>query len=230
MTWQRIDDDTFIDDTLVTCAEYQLFIDEMREQGKYYQPDHWASYQFPKGQAQEPILGVRHSDAVAFCKWLTKRNEEKSKWRLPTSDEAIISPLKPYKKELMGYWLDKDFEFAWINPENAKNVEVDRNTPYERGRYSARTRVIIIDNAVFKNATSNNATNTPQTAIENIRNLELDRNKCINLMLSEARTYEFSDFTWQSLFEEDILILRERIAGRYPPYEGIRLLRELLLR
>ena len=27
---QRIDENTYIDDTLVTCAEYQLFIDEMR--------------------------------------------------------------------------------------------------------------------------------------------------------------------------------------------------------
>ena len=29
MTWHRIDEKTYIDDTLVTCAEYQLFIDEM---------------------------------------------------------------------------------------------------------------------------------------------------------------------------------------------------------
>jgi hypothetical protein len=61
MSWQRIDENIYIDDTLVTCVEYQLFVDEMREQGKYYQPDHWTSYQFPKGLARESILGVRRS-------------------------------------------------------------------------------------------------------------------------------------------------------------------------
>src|SRR5215216_3807815 len=70
---QRIDENTYIDDTLVTCAEYQLFIDEMRDQGKYFQPDHWTLYQFPEGHAREPILGVRHSDAVMFSEWLTER-------------------------------------------------------------------------------------------------------------------------------------------------------------
>jgi hypothetical protein len=59
MSWQRIDENTYIDDTLVTCAEYQLFVDEMREEGKYSQPDHWISYQFPGGKAKEPILGLR---------------------------------------------------------------------------------------------------------------------------------------------------------------------------
>jgi hypothetical protein len=63
MTWRRIDENIHVDDTLVTCTECQLFIDEMREQGKYYQP----SYQFPKGQAQIPILRVRLSDATSFC-------------------------------------------------------------------------------------------------------------------------------------------------------------------
>ena len=74
MSWQSIDENTYIDDTLVTCPEYQLFIDEMREQGKYYQPDHWTSYLFLKGHAREPISGMRKSDALAFCNWLTKRS------------------------------------------------------------------------------------------------------------------------------------------------------------
>jgi hypothetical protein len=69
MSWQRIDENTYIDDTLVTCAEYQLFIDEMREQDKYYQPDHWTSYQFPEGGARTN-LGVR-TDA-SLLNWINK--------------------------------------------------------------------------------------------------------------------------------------------------------------
>ncbi|MFP5262655.1 MAG: hypothetical protein ACLGJB_12195 [Blastocatellia bacterium] len=34
---QRIDDQREIDLGYLTCAEYQLFLDDMREQGKYYQ-------------------------------------------------------------------------------------------------------------------------------------------------------------------------------------------------
>lgn len=88
MTWQRIDENTYIDDTLVTCAEYQLFIDEMREQGKYYQPDHWTLDQFSEGQALSPILGVRYSDAVAFCEWLTLQGGSKQIFTLLTKEET----------------------------------------------------------------------------------------------------------------------------------------------
>jgi hypothetical protein len=98
---QRIDENTYIDDSLVTCAEYQLFIDELREQGKYYQPDHWTSYQFPKGRAREPILGVRYSDAIAFCEWLTNRGDTDWEYRLPTEKEAQKHLLKRSEHK---YW------------------------------------------------------------------------------------------------------------------------------
>jgi hypothetical protein len=116
---RRIDENTYIDDTLVTSAEYQLFIDEIREQGKYCQPDHWTSYQFPKGQAREPVLGVRHSDAVAFCEWLTKRDGSEWCYRLPTNVEAREYPLTSKQNSLsLGYWIvdiDEQSRFSWID-------------------------------------------------------------------------------------------------------------------
>ena len=42
-----------------------------RAKGNYYQPDHWLSFQFPTGQGQTPVAGVRPKDAKAFCDWLT---------------------------------------------------------------------------------------------------------------------------------------------------------------
>jgi hypothetical protein len=102
---QRIDENTYIDDTLVTCAEYQLFIDEMREQGKYYQPDHWISYQFPGGQARGPILGVRFDDAKAFCEWRTEREGNIWIFRLPRSKEAKKYPLNSQVLFPLGYWI-----------------------------------------------------------------------------------------------------------------------------
>lgn len=104
MTWQRIDDDIYIDDTLVTCAEYQLFIDEMREQGMHYQPDQWTTYQFPQGQAHTPIKGVRFSDGKAFSKWLTDREGGIWIYRVPFLEEVYgYSIINKYRFP-MGYW------------------------------------------------------------------------------------------------------------------------------
>ena len=111
---QRIDENTYIDGTLVTCAEYQLFIDEMREQGKYYQPDHWKSYKYQKGRAKDPILGIRSSDAREFCKWLTKRENDGYSFRLPKPTEVSIHGklMSTYPK--LGYWINGQKNFAWI--------------------------------------------------------------------------------------------------------------------
>ena len=103
MTWQRIDENTYIDDTLVTCAEYQLFVDEMREQGKFYQPDHWTSYQFPTGQARWPVLGVRHSDAAAFCEWLTIKYQNNWLFRIPSWSE-FEKNIPGLELTGVGYW------------------------------------------------------------------------------------------------------------------------------
>src|SRR5215216_2360440 len=99
---QRIDENTYIDDTLVTCAEYQLFIDELREQGKYYQPDHWPSYQFVDKQARQPVLGVRQSDTKAFGAWLTQKEHGEWVYRLPTEQEAISFPMGPMERSPIG--------------------------------------------------------------------------------------------------------------------------------
>jgi len=125
---QRIDENTYIDETLVTCAEYQLFIDEMREQGKYYQPDHWTSYRFPEGQARKPILGVRHSDAVTFCDWLTKRDGKEWKYRLPSHSEATFCSIIPVEhKPTSGFWIigverNSRFEWAEFRPTDARSL------------------------------------------------------------------------------------------------------------
>ncbi len=129
MTWQRIEDDTYIDDTLVTCAEYQLFIDEMREQGEYYQPDHWTSYQFVDGQAQEPVVGIRYSDAEAFCVWLTERNSGEWEYRLSFDNEIqSFSVLRLFRLDkAVGYWLNSNF-FSWVKsrPSDARQINFDR--------------------------------------------------------------------------------------------------------
>jgi hypothetical protein len=126
MTWQRIDDNILVDDSLVTCMEYQLFIDEMCELEKYYQPDHWTSFQYTNGQAREPILGIRHHDAVAFCDWLTCKENSLWIYRLLSREEAQRYPINAFDHHLkIGYWIDRwVFKFAWIgnSPANARGI------------------------------------------------------------------------------------------------------------
>lgn len=129
MSWQRTDENTYIDDTLVTCAEYQLFIDEMREQGKHYQPDHWTSGQFSAGNAQKPIFGARFQDAKDFCLWLSQRGGD-WRYRLPTMDEATEFRSRSVDWGLAGHWVipkDEHVHFAWMCgvPKNARNLKAE---------------------------------------------------------------------------------------------------------
>lgn len=143
MTWQRIDENTYIDNSLVTCVEYQLFINEMREQGKYFQPDHWTSYEFIKGQAGEPALGVRPSDAIAFCNWLTERREDRWGYRVPISEEQKEYPvLNPYSS-LVGCWTmgkEKEIQIAFIGEKPNTLPVADRSFAHQLDRARARFR------------------------------------------------------------------------------------------
>lgn len=103
----RIDNNLFIDKSYITCAEYQLFIDEKRELGESYQPEHWKGYRFPPGYAQKPITGIRASDAEKFCEWLTQKQSELGfRYRIPTLTEIEEHPA-PEKQ--IGCWV-KDGE------------------------------------------------------------------------------------------------------------------------
>lgn len=164
-----IDENTFIDDTLVTCFEYQQFIDSMREQDKHYQPDHWTSYQYPAGQAKEPILGVRFSDAVGFCNWLTGRDDEYWKFRLPSLEEALtykansIAQNKP-----IGYWVnipDDGHKISWLDPvpNNSRSLDysdvIKLISPDTRKHIERMVRTINLDEKVERvvNKASNHA-------------------------------------------------------------------------
>jgi len=109
--FKRIDDTTEIDTDFITCAEYQLFLDEMRERGEYYQPDHWTAYTFfetmPKLSATDPVLGVRAEDAKVFVNWLNER--EKATYRLPTPIEAKEFPIN---MKSVATWCYEDKKFT----------------------------------------------------------------------------------------------------------------------
>ncbi|NET60056.1 MAG: NACHT domain-containing protein [Symploca sp. SIO2E6] len=107
----RIEENVEIDLSYITCAEYQLFIDEMRQAGENRQPDHWQDYRFPPGDARKPITGVRGSDAEEFCEWLTQQHSALGfRYRLPT-----LAEVKEYSatEQQIGCWCN-DGEIAGI--------------------------------------------------------------------------------------------------------------------
>lgn len=109
----RIDDSRYIDASLISNAEYQLFLDDIARKGKVHKPDHWSGEHYLQGQGQEPILGVRYEDAVAFCEWLTEREGQPWIYRLPRSNEVTVS--RDREDPSSGYWISTDGESGFAH-------------------------------------------------------------------------------------------------------------------
>ena len=98
----KIDENLEIDTSYITCAEYQVFVDE------------WLNSEETEGEvsARKPITNLDYKNALGFCAWLSSKaqslgleNEEdrgRSYYRLPTVTEAQAYRAKEYEK--LGCW------------------------------------------------------------------------------------------------------------------------------
>ena len=126
----RLDDAKAIDKELISCAEYQLFIDEMQQEGKAYQPDHWTTKRFQDGMAEQPITGIRAEDGVAFCQWLTQYRAEKNiHYRLLMSEEHSNNPLL---SEFAGYWYTEGVIYQLQGVQSNGSVNI-KESDFDRG-------------------------------------------------------------------------------------------------
>jgi len=99
----RIDEDVYIDASCVSAGEYQLFLDECKQRSEYRQPDHWQECRFPAGLGTRPATGVRSSDAIAFCLWLSNRDQEG--WVYQLIDLREIGSVDKFgDSDGTGYW------------------------------------------------------------------------------------------------------------------------------
>jgi hypothetical protein len=107
-----INERTFVDSDYISHAEYQLFLDEMRALSMYHQPDHWVEFRFRPGQALTSAVGMRSSDARAFCNWLQARDGNFD-FRLPQYGEMKIYEVDFASKNLPGtaegFWTNDGF-------------------------------------------------------------------------------------------------------------------------
>lgn len=101
----RSDETHLVDDSLVTSAEYLIFLDECSSNGVDRRPDHWISQEDDAENAARPIEGVRRGDAEAFCMWLSERESSGCLFRIPTFQETVASPLNlTSHKTPLRYW------------------------------------------------------------------------------------------------------------------------------
>ncbi|MDY6939028.1 MAG: SUMF1/EgtB/PvdO family nonheme iron enzyme [Cyanobacteriota bacterium] len=99
-----------IDSSYITGEEYQLFIDEKQAIGECHRPDSQTTERCPAGDENKPVVGVRASDAEAFCEWLTQKYAGwRVQFRLPTLAEAQTHPT-PDKH--IGYWCKDEDKIA----------------------------------------------------------------------------------------------------------------------
>lgn len=128
----RIDNDRAIDNYYITNSEYQLFLDDMRIQGSYFQPDHWKEYIFGNGKGLQPVTGVRPSDAEAFCQWLTEKNCDGYMYRLPDGnmkEEIKVDDRDDSKRiyavKAPGFWSRKGETMEFIKEEDLHEVTME---------------------------------------------------------------------------------------------------------
>ncbi len=118
-----IDEERSIDQSFITRAEYQLFVNErLLNSGEHFQPE----------TAQRPISGISYQNALKFCAWLSSKayslalgnaeSDEDYYYRLPTPTEVENYPARDRE--------NLSFESWNIERQNTqdRSIRVVRNT------------------------------------------------------------------------------------------------------
>lgn len=92
----------FIAYTPVTNKQYALFVEKTQQKA----PITWHDGKIPEGKNNHPVTGVSYQDAVAYCKWLTKK-DGKHIYRLPTEAEWELAAGPVPEDALMNCALNK---------------------------------------------------------------------------------------------------------------------------
>jgi energy-coupling factor transporter ATP-binding protein EcfA2 len=240
----RLDDDRYVDPGLISQVEYQLFLDQMRVEGKFYQPDHWTDITFQQGQGRWPVVGVRLSDAVAFCDWLTGLDPDRSEWRyrLPKPGELDNEPVQGDAPigTFAGYWSKDEagthfvpvgevapqLTLGEIKQSHATEVAHDVTIALDRvlDRALALANALDLDQDLNPESEQGIAQAFDRAQDRNFDlalSLALVRARAVCLNLAHSRIVPRLCTLIISL-----VILKERKKGRLPAFEGIRVVRE----
>jgi NACHT domain/Sulfatase-modifying factor enzyme 1 len=236
--------ETYIDTSFITCAEYQVFLDEQRAQSRYYQPDHWTTFSYPKGSANTPILGVRRSDAQAFCVWLTTRDKEGWQYHLPRSGEWPLKKKEQWKEPFVeaGYWVDDEPLLEWVQGNlsealqqhiafaltRASNRPIDLALARALDLTSARNRTLALDRDLVHSRHLISDLVRDLASVDTRDLASVDTRARARILTNARLLANALGLTSAYAFDLYIVLflLQERIAGRFPAYEGILLVKE----
>jgi hypothetical protein len=175
-----LNDQTFIDTTLVSHVEYQLFLNELHSQGKYYQPDHWDNFTFPARQGRQPALGMRRSYAQAFCTWLSERTGGAWRYRLPNERDLTQANQGIWKdlSQDTGYWTEGKRRFVWSQEQPSHSLNTLFQTTLTRALDLDLARELARELELARNRASAHASNFARAnelelASSRVRSLEL---------------------------------------------------------
>ena len=198
-----INKEVYVDVNFISCAEYQLFLDEGMQSNRCYRPDHWNSNRFPKGQALEPIRGIRAIDAEKFCKWLNNRYPHVGFcYRLPAAAEienhSVDNPSiacwseSEYEKSLKGIQPKQFHAWKYLLFDINDSSFIDAND-VDRAKELARCLSLSID-AAYKIANIKLDARKKNQAFAEIKNsLFLHRPKLDDVRnQAQARDYTYT--------------------------------------
>lgn len=102
----RIHEGQAVDVSLITNAEYQLFIDEYLAQDHAERPIGVYERQYESGQGGLPAFGLNVDEVQAFCSWLTDALDDGYEYTIPQMGDAEHIPMKSEAHIMRaGYWV-----------------------------------------------------------------------------------------------------------------------------
>ncbi|MBD0261410.1 MAG: GUN4 domain-containing protein [Tolypothrix sp. Co-bin9] len=105
----RINEELEIDNSYITCAEYQLFLDETRERPQFLNLfSKKKTDRFPPGDAKKPITGISWENALRFCAWLGQWYRTRLGNQL---SEMAVHYRLPKEEEINQYFINDDQRF-----------------------------------------------------------------------------------------------------------------------
>lgn len=87
MDFRRTGDNLAYDRDSISCAEYQLFVNDERLANRDRSPKRWKKGRFLEGNSSEYVIDVGHEDRMAFCDWLSYRTPYSETSSVTLNDE-----------------------------------------------------------------------------------------------------------------------------------------------
>lgn len=94
-----------VDSSMLTNAEYQVFLDYSFIEGAPFLPTSWdGKGLFSKGASLKPVVGIDPMAVEVFCDWLNQEKPGGGVYRLPRTGEITVPPTNPNNTQPIGYW------------------------------------------------------------------------------------------------------------------------------